>query len=41
MKKIANFFSNSEHTIKTARKHLRRKLSIPANIDLNCYLNQI
>lgn len=40
-RKIAQFFSNSESTIKTARKHLRRKLQISADVNLNNYLQQI
>ena len=40
-KHIAQFFSNSESTIKTTRKLLRRKLGIIPDIDLNDYLKSI
>lgn len=40
-KAIAEFFSNSESTIKSSRKLIRKKLNIDAKIDLIEYLNSI
>ncbi len=40
-KHIALFFSNSESTIKTTRKLLRRKLELTPDVDLSHYLKSI
>ncbi len=40
-KQIADFFSNTENTIKTARKLLRKKLDIKPDVDIVSYLKVI